>query len=114
MSHYQNNVTAIYLTKFAYTVVAFTYLDIRLFWSRASRMFIWLFSELAYLSASAHSGELSFWEIQMSHSVFPYLFPMRKPWIKDLCPIGPKPSGPPSVFLVVFVLKPRKGNHFYW
>ncbi len=81
-----------------YFVVAFTYLDIRLFLSKAARMFISLFRAGIFVCASAHSGELSCWEIQMSLSVFrlpaPYLFPMQKPWIKDLCPIGPEPSAP--------------------
>lgn len=81
-----------------YIVVAFTYLDIRLFSSKAARMFISLFRAGIFVCASAHSGEQSCWEIRMSHSMFrfpaPYLFPMRKPWIKDLCPIGPEPSAP--------------------
>lgn len=100
-----------------YIVVAFTYLDIRLFLSKAARMFISLFQAGIFVCASAHSGELSCWEIQMSLSVFrfpaPYLFPMRKPWIKDLCPIGPEPSAR-FFILVVFPLKPKEGNHFYW
>lgn len=121
MSRYLNNVTAIYLTGFAeflYIFVAFTYLYICLFLSRAARMFISLFWAGLFVCASAHSGELSCWEIQMSHSVFrfsvPYLFPMRKPWIKDLCPIGPKPPPPFFCILVVFALKPKEGNLFYW
>lgn len=115
MSHYLNNVTAIYLTEFAdflYIVVAFTYLDICLFLSRAARMFISLFWAGLFVCASAHSGELSCWEIQMSHSVFrfpvPYLFPMRKPWIKDLCPIGPKPTPTLSVFWLFLPWNQRK------
>ncbi len=99
-----------------YIVVAFTYLDIRLFLSKAARMFISLFRAGIFVCASAHSEELSCWEIQMSLSVFrfpaPYLFPMRKPWIKDLRPIGPEPSAPPFFILVVFPLKPKEGIIF--
>lgn len=120
MSHYLNNVIAIYLTEFAFCslyccgIYIFRY-SLILEQSVENVYFI-IFRAGLFVCASAHSGELSCWEIQMSHSVFrfpaPYLFPMRKPWIKDLCPIGPKPLAPPLCIFGCFCLETKERKSF--
>lgn len=116
MSHYLNSVTAIYLTEFAFCFLYYCGIYIfrysLILEQSVENVYFIIFRAGLFVCASAHSGERSCWEIQMSHSVFrfpaPYLFPMRKPWIKDLCPIGPKPSAPPLYFWLFLSWNQRK------